>query len=206
MRQFEVEVHNKSKEHKHVFRCPQCQQSIYEQIHSRQASSQKKVPERFSIRCLLLRGLQRRIAVRWACKLTWKATTYILRRLWRYKIKLLLDSHICNICKGILMDAGARRFLYQQIFWLGIYFAISIVVTIFIDFPYSLMVLLPIIFGMAYYRRYRFMKQVGQQGSLFGNPFGQKEVSINYYCINCGAKHNKVSCPKCGSKMKKAGF
>ncbi|UVS69377.1 hypothetical protein NWT39_00995 [Nitrososphaera viennensis] len=109
------------------------------------------------------------------------------------------------------MDAGAKRFLYQQILWLGIYFAISIVITMFIDFPYSLMVLLPIIFGLAYYRRYRFMKQVGgRQGSLFGNPFGQKDgegsSSINYYCISCGTKHNKVSCPNCGSKMKKAGF
>lgn len=106
------------------------------------------------------------------------------------------------------MDAGAKRFLFQQVLWLGIYFAISIVITMFIDFPYSLLVLLPIIFGMAYYRRYRFMKQVGQRGSLFGNPFGQKGVGggVDYYCINCGTKHNKVSCPNCGSKMKKAGF
>jgi hypothetical protein len=106
------------------------------------------------------------------------------------------------------MDAGAKRFLYQQILWLGIYFAISIVITMFIDFPYSLMVLLPVIFGIAYYRRYRFMKQIGrQQGSLFRNPFDQKnEGGVHYYCINCGTKHNKVSCPNCGSKMKKAGF
>lgn len=104
------------------------------------------------------------------------------------------------------MDAGAKRFLYQQMIWLGIYFAISIVITMFIDFPYSLMVLLPVIFGIAYYRRYRFMKQIGgQQGSMFGNPFGQKS-GIDYYCLNCGTKHNKVSCPSCGSKMKKAGF
>jgi rubrerythrin len=50
------------------------------------------------------------------------------------------------------------------------------------------------------------MKQVGQQGSssFFGNPFAGK--GVEFYCINCGTKHNKVSCPKCGSKMKKAGF
>lgn len=107
------------------------------------------------------------------------------------------------------MDASAKRFLYQQVMWLGIYFAISIVITMFLDFPYSLMVLLPIIFGMAYYRRYRFMKQIGRQGSLFGNPFDQRSGGsggVSYYCINCGTKHNKVSCPNCGSKMKKAGF
>jgi hypothetical protein len=107
-----------------------------------------------------------------------------------------------------IMDADAKRFLYQQAIWLGIYFAISIVITMFIDFPYSLMILLPIIFGIAYYRRYRFMKHVGgQQGStssLFGNSFVGKRVE--YYCINCGTKHNRASCPNCGSKMKKAGF
>jgi rubrerythrin len=48
------------------------------------------------------------------------------------------------------------------------------------------------------------MKKAGQQGSMFGNPFAQK--GIDYYCINCGTKHNKVACPNCGSKMKKAGF
>ncbi|HVX03050.1 MAG TPA: hypothetical protein VHA09_07840 [Nitrososphaera sp.] len=111
------------------------------------------------------------------------------------------------------MDADAKRFLYQQVMWLGIYFAISIVISMFLDFPYSLMVLLPVIFGMAYYRRYRFMKQIGRPGSLFGNPFGQGNFgssggsgSVSYYCISCGTKHNKVSCPNCGSKMKKAGF
>lgn len=105
---------------------------------------------------------------------------------------------------GKPMDAGAKRFLYQQMIWLGIYFAISIVISMFIEFPYSLMVLLPIIFGIAYWRRYRFMKKVGQQGPIFGNPFAQK--GIDYYCISCGTKHNKVACPNCGSKMKKAGF
>ncbi len=34
---------------------------------------------------------------------------------------------------------------------------------------------------------------------MFGNS------SVNYYCMNCGAKHNQVSCPRCGSKMKRVG-
>lgn len=112
--------------------------------------------------------------------------------------------HISNIVHSTIMDVGAKRFLYQQMVWLGVYFAISIVISMFIEFPYSLMILLPVIFGIAYWRRYRFMKKVGQQGSMFGNPFAQK--GIDYYCISCGTKHNKISCPNCGSKMKKAGF
>jgi hypothetical protein len=102
------------------------------------------------------------------------------------------------------MDAGTKRFLYQQMVWLGIYFGISVAISMLIPFPYSLMVLIPVIFGIAYYRRYRFMKKAGQQGQMFGNPFTQK--GIDYYCISCGTKHNKAACPNCGSKMKKAGF
>ncbi|WP_415283177.1 hypothetical protein [Candidatus Nitrososphaera sp. FF02] len=102
------------------------------------------------------------------------------------------------------MDAGTKRFLYQQMVWLGIYFGISVAISVLVPFPYSLMVLIPVIFGIAYYRRYRFMKKAGQQGQMFGNPFTQK--GIDYYCISCGTKHSKAACPNCGSKMKKAGF
>jgi DNA-directed RNA polymerase subunit RPC12/RpoP len=28
---------------------------------------------------------------------------------------------------------------------------------------------------------------------------------LNYYCMNCGLKHNRAACPKCGSKMKRVG-
>ena len=59
------------------------------------------------------------------------------------------------------MDAGTKRFLYQQMVWLGIYFGISVAISMLIPFPYSLMVLIPVIFGIAYYRRYRFMKSTG---------------------------------------------
>jgi hypothetical protein len=34
----------------------------------------------------------------------------------------------------------------------------------------------------------------------------RSQSSVNYYCINCGTKHNQASCPNCGSKLKKAGF
>jgi hypothetical protein len=28
---------------------------------------------------------------------------------------------------------------------------------------------------------------------------------VRYYCMSCGAKHNEIACPKCGSKMKRVG-
>jgi hypothetical protein len=28
---------------------------------------------------------------------------------------------------------------------------------------------------------------------------------LRYYCMNCGKEHNKITCPDCGSKMKRVG-
>jgi rubrerythrin len=28
---------------------------------------------------------------------------------------------------------------------------------------------------------------------------------IKYYCMSCGNEHKEISCPKCGSKMKRVG-
>lgn len=43
--------------------------------------------------------------------------------------------------------------------------------------------------------------------SRFGGSGGQNSSnnSLNYYCMNCGTRHNQSACPKCGSKMKGVG-
>ena len=30
--------------------------------------------------------------------------------------------------------------------------------------------------------------------------------SLKYSCMNCGIQHKDISCPNCGSKMKKVGY
>ncbi|NOJ28262.1 MAG: hypothetical protein DA330_09665 [Nitrososphaera sp.] len=102
------------------------------------------------------------------------------------------------------MDGNTKRFMMNQLMWLGIYFAISIIISILVPFPYSLIILIGIILGLAYWRRRRMMRQMGSSAGMFGNPFASK--GIDYYCMNCGTKHNKAECPNCGSKLKKAGF
>ena len=103
------------------------------------------------------------------------------------------------------MNPDTRRFLFETLKWLGIYFAIAAVISILVDFPYSLIILIAVIMGLAYYRRRRYMQKIGaSSGSAFGGMFGQK--GVEYYCLGCGTKHNHFACPKCGSKMKKAGF
>lgn len=50
-------------------------------------------------------------------------------------------------------------------------------------------------------------RQMGPgSGSFFGGGLFGREKVISYYCMNCGAEHNQISCPNCGSKLKKAGF
>jgi len=94
---------------------------------------------------------------------------------------------------------------------MGVYFSIAIVVTIFIDFLLSLVIIIAIIIPISLFRRRHMMKKLGQggRGSFFGGFGGGMLGSrggMNYYCISCGTKHNGAQCPKCGSRMKKAGF
>jgi hypothetical protein len=97
---------------------------------------------------------------------------------------------------------------------MGIYFGIAILVSRFIAFPYSLVIIIAIIIPLSLFRRKYIMKKMGQQstGSFFGGFRGGgggmsgTKRGMNYYCISCGAKHNQADCPRCGSKMKRAAF
>jgi rubrerythrin len=49
-----------------------------------------------------------------------------------------------------------------------------------------------------------------EQGGMFGSVSSSSMLgnssSLNYYCMSCGTQHKDVSCPNCGSKMKKVGY
>jgi hypothetical protein len=107
------------------------------------------------------------------------------------------------------MDSNTKSFVIETLIWMGIYFGIAFVVSRFLPFPYSLIVIVAAVIALGIYRRRRQLRKAGQassqSSSYFGNIFGSQR-SVNYYCINCGTKHDQVSCPNCGSKLKKAGF
>ena len=107
------------------------------------------------------------------------------------------------------MDNNTKRFVLETLMWIGIYFGIAFIVSIFLAFPYSLIVIVVAIIGLGLYRRRRQLRKAGHASSggssHLANIFGSQR-GINYYCMNCGTKHNEVSCPNCGSKLKKAGF
>jgi len=111
------------------------------------------------------------------------------------------------------LNDNTKRFMVNQLLWIGIYFGIAFVVSRFVAFPYSLVIIIAAIIPLSLFRRRQMMKRTGQQGtgSFFGGfgsgrgVFGSKG-GLNYYCIGCGTKHNQVQCPRCGSRMKRAGF
>lgn len=107
------------------------------------------------------------------------------------------------------MDPDSKRFLQVQITWIGISLAISIAISILLPFPISLVVIIGVFIGLNYFIRQRQLRKMGLSGggvrggsSFFG--FGQK--GVNYYCMNCGTRHNESRCPNCGSNMKRADF
>ncbi|MDQ3835844.1 MAG: hypothetical protein M3270_02765 [Thermoproteota archaeon] len=107
------------------------------------------------------------------------------------------------------MDSNTKRFIIETLMWIGIYFGLAFIFSRILPFPYSLIAIVSAVIGLGYYRRRRYLRTNYQAStsntSHFGDIFGSKS-GISYYCMNCGAKHNLMSCPHCGSKLKKAGF
>ncbi len=90
---------------------------------------------------------------------------------------------------------GNQQFLMQQLLWIGVGLAISVSVSMVMPFPYSLGIMIPIFLAMGYFVRRQTLKKTGAlQPSVLGSG-----SSVQFYCANCGAKHNQRSCPRCGS-------
>jgi hypothetical protein len=95
----------------------------------------------------------------------------------------------------------------NQMMWFGISIAISLIISILLPFPLSLVTIIGVFILLSFYMRRRMMRRMGVGGGgMFGSGssmFGDN--SLKYYCMSCGTKHKEAACPKCGSKMKKVG-
>ena len=101
----------------------------------------------------------------------------------------------------------------QQIAWILVSLAVSIALTtlfgIWTGQPlYGLIPAFGIFIFMSYYMRKRAMARMGLGGGGggFGGMLGGGGGGINYVCISCGNRYKGASCPRCGSKMKRADF
>jgi hypothetical protein len=94
----------------------------------------------------------------------------------------------------------------NQMMWFGISIAISLIISILLPFPLSLVTIVGVFILLSFYIRKRMIRRMGlggAAGGMFGSMFGDN--SLNYYCMSCGTKHKEAACPKCGSKMKRVG-
>ncbi len=111
------------------------------------------------------------------------------------------------------MDADSKRFLKTQMVWIAISLAISLTLSFLLPFPLSLVAMIGVFIAMNYYIRRWQMRRMGMMSSSntgagggFGSLFGGSGGGINYACIACGQRFKGGSCPRCGSKMKRADF
>jgi hypothetical protein len=89
---------------------------------------------------------------------------------------------------------------------MALYIAIGLAISFIVPFPFSFIAIIGTILFVSYYVRRRQSSGIGLFGS-FGGSGDQisSNNSLNYYCMNCGTRHNQSACPKCGSKMKRVG-
>ena len=89
--------------------------------------------------------------------------------------------------------------------------AISIGLQMVLPFPYGLGAALAIFIAFPLILRRKYMTKMrgyggetGNSGGFFG--FGQKTGGVSYVCLTCNNKFKGGSCPRCGSKIKRADF
>jgi hypothetical protein len=123
--------------------------------------------------------------------------------------------------RGNIPDNNRGLFLHQ-IKWLGVFMAIGFAIIWLFTFPTDIVLLIVLFVLMSVYNRRNTLKKLGLLDtshvkgvkgffkSFFQLPtssslFGGSSSQVKYFCMSCGNEHKEISCPKCGSKMKRAG-
>ena len=109
-------------------------------------------------------------------------------------------------------DDNTKRFIIHRLKWLGIYMSISLILLYLLPFPYDFISVLGLLVMVNYLRARRsIIKRYGGMDKIKG-MFGSVSPSttelrqhrlLRYYCMSCRKEHNDVTCPNCGSKMKR---
>ena len=108
------------------------------------------------------------------------------------------------------MNPDTKRFLQTQMTWIAISLAISLALSFLLPFPISIVAIIGVFLAMNYYIRRWQMRRIGmmsggRSGGGFGSMFGGGG-GVSYVCIACGQRFKGGTCPRCGSKMRKADF
>jgi hypothetical protein len=114
------------------------------------------------------------------------------------------------------LNDKTKRFTFDWLKWFGLYIGIGIVLVLVLPFPYDLVsvyglcILINFLRGRSTMKRYRGIGGMGgikdmfesHSSSVSGND---QQGPLKYYCMICGMEHKEISCPYCGSKMKRVG-
>lgn len=109
---------------------------------------------------------------------------------------------------------GNKQFLLNQIVRLGIFLGISLIISVLVPFPISLVAIIGVfsLLNLLYMRR-RMVKRMGMgmRGGISGSTSSSSSSpsmfgdTLKYYCMSCGTEHKQASCPRCDSRMKRVG-
>jgi hypothetical protein len=114
------------------------------------------------------------------------------------------------------INDDTKRFIIYRLKWLGLYMGISFILLFLLPFPYdflSVLILLALVNHLRarrdIIRRHGGIDRIkGMFGSVsppMADNDNRQYRPLRYYCMSCGKEHNDVTCPNCGSKMKRIG-
>jgi hypothetical protein len=110
-------------------------------------------------------------------------------------------------------EDDSKRFFVRRLKWSIVYVGIGIILVLVLPFPYDLASVLGLFILINFLRGRSILKRYGGTGGikdLFGSlssSMSRNDQSrpLKYYCMSCGKEHREISCPNCGSKMKRIG-
>jgi hypothetical protein len=126
-------------------------------------------------------------------------------------------------------DENNRNKQIQSNYWIWLiaYMGIGLAISFVLPFPISFGLALVVFFSLNAVRTHIELRRQGVPGGIkglyksmsssfggshdnnnnnvFGGGGGLRYSPIKFYCMNCGYKHRKNACPKCGSKAVRVG-
>jgi uncharacterized paraquat-inducible protein A len=84
---------------------------------------------------------------------------------------------------------------------LFVYFAIGIVISYIMPFPFSFLIILGTLVLITIYVREKVLTIIDLGKSIAATILDRRRLT--YYCITCGTQHRDIVCPRCGSRIKK---
>ena len=123
-----------------------------------------------------------------------------------------------------MKDFDRKQLVLDQLKWTAIYLAIAFIIVLFLPFPADLALALIAFLVIGWYRRLLLSRKLGIKDptstvtgfefkrikelykSNISDSIDHDQSHVRYYCMKCGNEHREIACPKCGSKMKRAGL